>query len=129
MHTAFTTKTGSVLALNDLRLKVNLGVPDEERAVLQVISVSFRLYYDLLPAACKTDTPYGITCYFQLSEQIKKLCKSKEFKTLEYLAYFLYSSLKGEIEDGIKFRICVEKCNPPIDNIKGTTSFECGDEI
>lgn len=128
-HTAFLTRTGSVLALNDLRLKVKLGVPDDERRVPQDVSISFRLYYEMLPSACETDNPYGITCYFGLSERIKDLCKSREFKTLEFLAHFLYSNLQGKMDEGVKIRICVEKCKPPVEGVLGTTSFECGDEI
>ncbi len=129
MHTPFSIHSGGVLALNDLRLQVNLGVPEEERRVKQQISVSFRLYFEMLPAVCQTDNPYDISCYHQMSEHIKLLCSSKEFKTLEYLAQFLYSSLKENIGNGIKFRICVEKCKPPVEGVFGTTSFECGDDV
>lgn len=128
MHAPFVKTSTNVLALNDLRLKVYLGVPDAERAELQEISISFRVYYKSLPKACKTDSPYGMTCYFELAESIKGLCDAKEFNTLEYLAYFLYESLKKEMDETIKFRICVEKCNPPVEGVLGTTSFECGDE-
>ena len=104
-------------------------MPDEERREKQEISISFRLYFDMLPSVCKTDNPFDIACYYKISEEMKSLCKGREFKTLEYLAHFLYSSLKQSIDGNIKLRICVEKCKPPVVNLQGTTSFECGDDV
>lgn len=129
LESSFSPSYAGVLTLNDLRLKVNLGVPDAERDTPQDVSFSFRFYFKELPDTCNTDDIKGSICYHDVAKVIEQRCKNKEFRTLEYLGHFLYTALRNDLARDILIRLNVTKCNTPVEHLHGCASFECGDTI
>ncbi len=117
----------SVISLNDLLIKANLGVTKEERDQLQDIKISFKLLFEKLPKACQTDKLSDTICYHKISNIAYEHCQTNKVHTLEYLCYELYKKVRNEIENNAKIWIKVEKCNPPIEGLVGSTSFEYSD--
>lgn len=117
----------SVVSLNDLLLKVNLGVADNEMNTPQDVLVSFKLFFKDIPTACESDNIDEAICYYEISKLIKNYCEGKSFRLLEYLCFQLYKEIKSTIGNSAKLWIRVDKCKPPVEDLKGTTSFEYGD--
>ena len=117
----------SVISLSNLKLAVNLGVTKEERDVRQQVNISFKFYLKDAPEACTTDNIHDTVCYAEMAEIVRRHCNKKDFKLLEYLCYFLYREVRKNIPPDIKIWIGVEKCNPPIEGLVGSTAFEYTD--
>jgi len=125
--TALNAGFSSTISLNDLRLSVNLGVSAVERDVKQEINVSFKFFFKHQPKACGTDDIKDTVCYHEISDAVKKYCQGGEFKLLEYMCSGLYNAIRASINPDIKIWIRIEKCNPPIDGLLGSTAFEYTD--
>ncbi|MCE3231965.1 MAG: FolB domain protein [Rickettsiaceae bacterium] len=117
----------SVISLNDLLLKVNLGVTEEERNVKQDIKISFKLFFKNPPKACESDSLEETICYHDISRIVDQHCHESKVKLLEYLCFQLHKEVRKIVSEDIKIWIKVEKCNPPIEGLIGTTSFEYSD--
>ena len=117
----------SIISLNNLILSVNLGVTEDERKTPQKISVSFKFYMKGIPKSCETDNIEDTVCYAEMAELVKQHCSKKDFKLLEYLCYFLYEEIRKKIDPEVKIWVGVEKCDPPIEGLVGSTSFEYTD--
>lgn len=118
----------SVISLDDLMLKVNLGVSDEEMEKPQDAKVSFKIYFKRPPLACETDNVKDTVCYFKLSNIITEYCSKNKFRLLENMCMQLYRAVRAEIENtDTKIWIKAEKCHPPVANLAGTTAFEYSD--
>jgi len=120
-------KYSSTLSLNDLQLEVNLGAGKQERSVKQNILVSFKIFFPKKPKACDNDNVEDTICYFKLSQIIEDYCRNREFHLLEYLCVRLHEQLRSNMKESARLWVRVDKCKPPIENIKGTTSFEYSD--
>ncbi len=120
-------KYSSVIELNDLRLKVNLGVGEEERSKAQDVMVNLKFFSENKPGACISDNINDTICYHKMSDLVKEFVREKEFKLLEYLCYEMYQSLRKYVGQETKIWIKIEKCNPPIENLLGSTSFTYSD--
>ncbi|MDB2414796.1 dihydroneopterin aldolase [Rickettsiales bacterium] len=114
----------SVISTNKLRLKMNIGVGEDERKTPQDMDISFKFFYKNPPKACQSDDINDTICYDNVIKIIKNCCCNKTYKLLEYTAYQLYKAIREETAEDIKIWIRVEKCNPPIDEVMGSTSFE-----
>jgi dihydroneopterin aldolase len=123
LHAGFS----SSISLNDLRLMVNLGVTAHERDVKQEINVSFKFFFKKQPGACETDDIDDTVCYHKISDAVKGYCEFGQFKLLEYMCNGLYNKIRADIARDIKIWIRIEKCNPPIYGLLGSTSFESTD--
>ncbi len=117
----------SVISLDDLLLKINLGVTDEEMNVPQDVKVSFKIYFKEPPLACSTDNVNDTVCYYKIACIIEEYCNNNKFRLLEYLCMQLHEAVREVVEKDIKIWIRVDKCRPPIKNLLGTTSFEYSD--
>src|SRR5579885_3664140 len=85
------TKTGPcVLSLSDLRLEVRLGCGAEERARPQGVRFDLAIRFDELPAGSVTDRLDGTICYAEIAEQLRGLCREREFHLIENLGYEAY---------------------------------------
>lgn len=115
------------VALNNLRIRAHIGVTDKEQNELQDIDVSFRIYFPGIPKACLSDDINDTICYHQMSEIIRKYCAENRVRLLEYLCYQLHTKIKESIEIPAAVWVKVDKCNPPIKNFSGNTSFEYGE--
>jgi dihydroneopterin aldolase len=117
----------SVLSLSELNLPINLGITDDEMRNKQEVSISFKFFFKDKPLGCKTDNIKDTVCYHEISNLVKEYCENKEFRLLEYICYGLYNKIKAAIPPNIKIWIRIEKCNPPIEQLVGSTSFEYTD--
>ncbi len=117
----------SVISLNDLKILINLGVSKKERSKEQEVNISFKFFFLDKPEGCVTDNIKDTICYHQISDIINNFCKEKEFNLLERLCISLFNTIRPEIHESVKIWIQIEKCNPPIKNLNGTTSFEYTD--
>jgi dihydroneopterin aldolase len=114
----------SVVSLNDLMMKVNIGVTEEERNTVQDIKISFKLFFKTPPLACETDDLNDTVCYHKISGIVEEHCKANKVKLLEYLCLQLHKRVREVVDSSIKIWIKIEKCNPPIEGLVGSTSFE-----
>lgn len=117
----------SVISLNDLLLKVNIGVTNEERDRPQDIKISFKLFYKDYPEGCLTDEINETDCYHKISEIASEYCKNNEVKLLEYICFGLHKKIRKVVAEDVKIWVKIEKCNPPIAGMLGGTSFEYAD--
>jgi dihydroneopterin aldolase len=114
----------SVVSLDSLQMKVNLGVTEEERNVAQDVKISFKLYFETPPKACYSDELKDTICYHEIANIAREHCTGNHVKLLEYLCMQLHAKVRKVVAESIKIWIKVEKCNPPIKGLMGSTSFE-----
>ena len=113
----------SSLRLDDLRMPVHLGVPDEERAEPQEITVSIVFEFDSPPGATATDAieatiDYGVVC-----RSLARELGARPVRTIEHLARrgldYLESVAGGECD---AIALTVRKF-PAIDGLVGGAAF------
>jgi dihydroneopterin aldolase len=112
------------LGLNDLRLKVRLGCGAEERATVQEVSFDLAIRFPRPPEGSRTDELEGTICYGELSEKLRALCGSREFKLIEHLGWEAYRLL--DPGPGRTLWLKVTKLKPPVADLLGGASFELG---
>jgi dihydroneopterin aldolase len=122
-----TKSYNSIVTLNDLLLKANIGVTEVERSCKQDLRLSFKLYFKDKPKACDTDKIEDTICYHEIANIALQYCSENDVKLLEYLCYGLYKKIKSKIGKKVNIWIKIEKCSPPIEGILGGTSFEYSD--
>jgi len=117
----------SVVSLNDLLIKANIGVTNEERDVPQDVKISFKLFYKDRPEGCKTDNIEDTVCYHKIANIVSNYCKVNKVSLLEYLCFELHKKIREVAPDNIKIWLKAEKCNPPIEGMLGGACFEYAD--
>ncbi|MDA0781705.1 MAG: dihydroneopterin aldolase [Rickettsiales bacterium] len=117
----------SVISLEGLLLKVNIGITEQERDIPQDIKISLKFFYKDFPSGCNTDNIADTVCYHKIADIVTSYCKSNKVKLLEYLCLGLHRKIRLIAPEDVVIWIRVEKCNPPIDGMLGGTSFEYGD--
>lgn len=124
-----TLKYKSIISLNDIDIKVKIGVGDEERSVAQDIKIFFKIGFEDTPKPCLSDDVADTVCYYKITKIIKNYCNSHEFNLLEYLCFQLYQEIKNNIDSDLSAGVWVKvvKCRPPIEDFNGTATFELGD--
>lgn len=118
---------GGVLTVNDLSLKVSLGVTPAEQKIPQEVLVSFKLYYPKLPDGCATDMITDTICYDELCQLIKKFVANKSFKLVEAVCLEIFKEMQQFIDNKAKIWLKLVKVAPPVENLRGGVSFEYGD--
>lgn len=114
------------LAVNRIRTSVNLGEEKKERSKPQAVEVDLKLFSPDIPAISKNDN-CDFLCYDELSHVIRDFCKKQEFRTIEYLGYQIYLRIRPLIPRHTKIWVRLIKCDPPIEFVKGGTSFTYSD--
>ncbi|NCX93347.1 MAG: dihydroneopterin aldolase [Gammaproteobacteria bacterium] len=87
----------SELTLNQFRLQVRLGWPEEERSHFQEVLLDLHLHFLNLPQACLTDELSDTVCYAMLAQDIQNFSAQKSFKLIEYFAHELYRFIKSKL--------------------------------
>jgi len=105
-------KCKSALILNDLSLKIYLGVTQGERAKKQTVLINAKINFSKLPKAAATGEISDAICYDTLIQKIKKFCRNKEFTLIENLGLQLFSLIKENIFKGCKLYLRVAKLYP-----------------
>jgi len=117
----------SMLSVRDIRFFVRLGVPDEERAAPQEIAVHLDIIFPDMPPCAKNDELADTFCYDALCRELAEVCRRDSYKLIERLGYACYDALKAVIGDKARLIVQIEKLAPPVEAIKGSAAFTCGD--
>lgn len=121
------TSYPAILALDKLHLKLSLGVGAQERALPQSVYMYIKIFFPKLPLSCSNDKLDDTICYDKIVQHIKEFCHNKEFKLLEYACFQIHSRLREMIASDIKLWLKIEKCETPIAELEGPSSFSYGD--
>ena len=115
-----------ILTVNRLRLMVHLGFYEEERVQLQPIEISLRMYFPQSPA-CSRDDHAKFLDYGKLCAAIAEWSISQQFRLLEYMGQEAFDFVRAYIDEHgyheIKLWLSLTKCEPPVPNLQGGTSF------
>lgn len=111
----------AVLTVDDLKVAVHLGVPDEERSVKQDILLSLRIDFDTPPTACTSDRVDETIDYGILSRKLINVMQEREFKTIEHLGHACLQAASEDI-DGAQLTVKIRK-HPRIPGLEGGASF------
>ncbi len=117
----------ATLQLEKIQLDVHLGVTDEERSIPQQVFIFLTIFFPTIPQACINDALEDTVCYHRLCTAIQDYCAGKSFKLIEYLGYQLFTLIRPIIPETAKIHITVEKCNPPIEYLRGSAIFTYSD--
>lgn len=116
----------SAFLIEDVRFEAHLGIYDDERAGLQPVSVSIRLYFPSPPAWTFDDT-VNFFDYQVLIERINHMVATRSFRLIEYMTQEVFSSIRSHLDsiDAGHFKLWVKlsKTNPPIPNVLGGASY------
>ncbi|HJZ23911.1 MAG TPA: dihydroneopterin aldolase [Candidatus Babeliales bacterium] len=105
-------KPKCALIIEDLKLKVNLGVTAKERKKKQQVLVSIKINFSYPPKACETGEISDTVCYDTLTQEIKKFCRHKEFTLIENLGMRLFLLVKKSIFKDSELYLSVVKQRP-----------------
>jgi len=110
-----------------LRLIVNLGWGEDERAQKQPVNLDLRISFAEEPPACRTDLLDGTLCYAKLADKARGLCERRSFRLIEHLAREVHAELGQGLPAGAKLQVKIHKLHPPLADLFGGASFEYGD--
>ena len=105
-------KPKCALIIEDLKLKVNLGVTAKERKKKQQVLVSIKINFSYPPKACETGEISDTVCYDTLTQEIKKFCRHKEFTLIENLGMQLFFLVKKSIFKDSELYLSIVKLRP-----------------
>ena len=100
------------LILEDLKLKINLGVTATERKKKQTTLLKIKIIFPIAPLACKTADISDTICYATLIKKIQDYCKNKEFILIEELGNKLFDLVKKSIPKNCKLYLRIAKQKP-----------------
>lgn len=116
----------SAFLIEDVRLSAHLGIYDEERANLQPISISIRLYFPSPPAWTFDDSTHFFD-YQILIERLEALIASRSFRLIEYMAQECLKNIREHLDatsnGDFKIWIKLTKLAPPLPQLKGGASY------
>lgn len=97
------------LTLEDLKIKVRLGVTAKERSKKQTVILHIKIGFPKTPLACQTGKISDTICYDKLSKKIKKFCDDKKFKLIEELGMQLFNIIKNNIYKNCQLKLRIVK--------------------
>jgi FolB domain-containing protein len=116
----------SRLTINQLVLKLHIGVEELERLNTQEIECNLDLCFSNPPLACQSSNIQDAVCYADLVEVINEFCLGKEFILIEELCFSMHQHLKKHLPDNVKLKLQICK-RPPLDQIRGHCCFTIED--
>ncbi|GEM_PF-710420 len=125
----------SILTINRLRLSVNLGAGEAERAKPQPLEVDIRLYFSKAPACTQDDSRNDFICYDQICTAIVEYTAKSEFRLIEYLATQLHALVRQDLNrqvgqaesESVKIWLRLHKCIPPVPYMLGGAEYIISD--
>lgn len=115
------------LRLADLRLEVNLGCTEAERARRQEVRVTVELRFSEAPAGMTSDRLEETVCYAELSQKIVQHCERREYHLIERLGAEIYALVRELAGGRATIGVSAHKVRPPVERLEGGTFFRCGD--
>lgn len=106
----------STTYIEQLEIKVNLGVTPEERQYPQSIWLDMSWKTKTLPQGCITDHIDDTICYDQLIQEIKAHLKGQSFQLIEHLGYTLFHLCRKHIPPKASIKLSIYK-KPPIEGL------------
>lgn len=100
------------LILEDLKLKVHLGVTAAERSKKQTVLLQIKIIFAKPPLACTTKKISDTICYATLVKKIQEFCKNKKFVLIEELGTELFLRVKKNIPKSCKLHLRLAKQYP-----------------
>lgn len=114
---------GGVLTLRDVALRVRLGVPAEERAFPQPVSVHIDIYFPQPPACAASDSIEDTYCYDGIAAALEQVCRDNAFRLIETLCGALAKALSARCPGHIGFTLQAVKTSPPVAALRGGAAF------
>ncbi len=117
----------SILEIKQLRLKMAIGVTDEERSKMQDVEFNITINFESTPLGCKSDKITDTLCYDNLTQEIKTFCLNNKFHLIEHLSFELYNHIKAHhlySKDKLALQVCKFA---PVEEIKGQCCFTIKD--
>jgi FolB domain-containing protein len=100
------------LMLEELKLKVNLGLTAFERNKKQTVVLYIKIAFKKPPLACKTAKISDTICYDQLIKKIQKFCQNKKFILIEEMGMKILQLLKKNTQKNCKIYLRIAKQYP-----------------
>ena len=111
-----------VLFIKDLVVPTHIGVTEDERNLLQNISIDIELKFKELPKGCLSDNILETICYKSICDEIFHHVKNREFNLIEKLSSEIYDLL-NEKSLFSKIRLLARK-KPVIEGLNGYVAME-----
>src|SRR5262249_5346767 len=110
----------------NLRYQAHLGFYDDERAGLQPVEISLRLYFPGQPDWAGDDHAAFID-YARMVKLYKDAIEGKEFRLIEYMGQEMFALTRRFLDahngGEVKLWMRLTKCAPPIEAVKGGASY------
>jgi FolB domain-containing protein len=103
------------LILEDLKLKLHLGVTIAERSKKQTVLLQSKIIFSKPPLACTTRKISDTVCYAMLIKKIQEFCRNKKFILIEELGTKLFLLIKKNIPKSCKLHLRLAKQHPLIE--------------
>ncbi|CAL7963710.1 Dihydroneopterin aldolase [Gammaproteobacteria bacterium] len=100
------------LILEDLKLKLHLGVKKVERSKKQTVLLQIKIVFPRPPLACTTRKISDTICYAMLVKKIQEFCGNKKFILIEELVTQLFLLVKKNIPKSCKLHLRLVKQHP-----------------
>ena len=115
-----------MLQVNRLKVAAHIGFYAGERATLQPVEVSFRLYFPAAPT-CTRDDEADFIDYGTLCKVLTDFIASRSFNLVEYMGAQLHRHLRAYLDgrgcQHLKLWLCLNKINAPVGGLLGGASF------
>lgn len=120
------THYAHVVSVNRLQAHAHLGFYTGERAKLQPIEISFRMYYPEAPAHTKDDEAEFID-YGQLGKGLTDFIASRSFKLVEFMGAELFRQLRSDLDargaKQVRLWLKLNKVAAPLPGLIGGASY------
>lgn len=120
----------SSFIIERLALDASIGLYAEERAQVQPIAISVRLYFPELPDATSDDEGLFID-YDALCKRLIKTVERQHFQLIEYMAHELFKQARGYLDEhegqAVALWLKLTKCKPAVPHLEQGASFVMSD--
>lgn len=115
-----------MISVNRLQVDAYIGFYEAERAKLQLVEISFRLYFPEAPV-CTTDDNADFLDYGTLCKVVTDYMGTRKFNLIEYTGSELFRFLREYVDGrggaGVKLWLCFNKIQAPVPGLQGGASF------
>lgn len=118
-----TRPLGGELSIEDLEMWVHLGCSAGERATPQPVLLSVALRFGAPPRACETDELDDTICYAELSEVARGISASRDFKTVESMAWEIARGFRDRLPGSVRMTLRLAKPRAPVEGLRGGVAF------
>jgi len=112
------------LTVEQVMLKVHLGVGKKEQSKKQKVAISLRLDIPKLPPKDKAE---DYICYGKISEAMREYCEGRRFRLIEALGLQLFDLVRKQVPKEVAISFKLHKCKLPLTYVKGGACFYYSD--